>query len=306
MDEKTRELRQRFRKLIRELDNFQDIMRYLKPEPGDLPELQGIDVYGESLPKNGIIGGDHIIYMDFKKRYDLGARIQEAERAGRKTVAENLRICQRKAGIALADVSGHQITDALVAAMLHQAFLLGAIYELDYFGDLTTRLFENVNTRFYRSSSVSKFLTMIYGEISEEGMFRFVSAAHPMPVVFSRLYDRIVDISPEALTTFPPIGTLPSHDDIDRNASRSVLGFKQKYEINEITLMGSGDIMLLYTDGLSDHCRGEEVYLPERLEAVLRATKDRSAREICSAIREDMCGFANPEDDVSLVVIKKM
>jgi hypothetical protein len=31
------------------------------------------------------------------------------------------------AGVVI-DVSGHKITDALVAAMLHQAFLLGAIY----------------------------------------------------------------------------------------------------------------------------------------------------------------------------------
>jgi serine phosphatase RsbU (regulator of sigma subunit) len=293
------------RKLVRELDNFQDIVRYLKPEPGDLPELRGIDVYGESFPVNGVIGGDHIVYVDFKKRYDLEARIREAERDGRREVLENLRRCQRKAGIAVADVSGHQITDALLAAMLHQAFLLGAIYELDYFGDITTRLFENINTRFYRSSSVSKFLTMIYGEISEDGTFLFISAAHPMPVVFSRLYDRIVDISPETLTSFPPIGTLPSHDDIDRSATPSVLGFKRKYKVNEITLMGSGDILLLYTDGLSDHCRGEEPYFPERLEAALRRVKDRSAREICAAIREDMWDFARPEDDVSFVVIKK-
>jgi serine phosphatase RsbU (regulator of sigma subunit) len=291
--------------MIREMDNFQEIMKYIKPEPGDIPEIPGIDVYGESLPLNGVIGGDHIVYVDFKKRYDLQARIRAAEKAGRTGVLENLRLCERKAGIALMDVSGHQITDALLAAMLHQAFLLGAIYELDYYGDVTTRLFENINTRFYRSSSVSKFVTMIYGEISEDGTFLFLSAAHPMPVVFSRLYDRIVEISEERMTSFPPIGTLPSHDDIDRNATPSVLGFKKRYRVNALTLMGAGDIMLLYTDGLSDHCRGQELYFPVRLEAVLRREKDGSAREICAAIREDVLRFAELVDDVSLVVIKK-
>lgn len=305
MDEIVQDIKTSIRKLIGELGNFQDIARYLKPEPGDLPELRGIDVYGESLPLNGVIGGDHIIYVDFKKRFDLEARIREAREVGRREVVENLLRCQRKAGIAVADVSGHQITDALLAAMLHQAFLLGAIYELDYFGDVTTRLFENLNTRFYKSSAVNKFLTMIYGEISEDGAFRFISAAHPMPVVFSSRYDRIMDISEDLLTSFPPIGTLPSHEDIDRRASQSVLGFKEKYEINEINLMGAGDILLLYTDGLSEHGQGEELYFPDRLEAALREVKDRSAREVFDAIKEDILRFSLPSDDVSCVVIKR-
>ena len=57
--------------------------------------------------------------------------------------------------------------------MLHQAFLLGAIYEMDYYGNITPKLFENLNTRFYNSSSLSKFITMIYGEISRDGHFNF-------------------------------------------------------------------------------------------------------------------------------------
>ena len=292
-------------RLTEELQNFQDIVRYIKPAPGELPKLNGIDMYGGSLPLNGMIGGDHIIYVDFKQRYDLDARIRVAKKAGRRDVVKNLTACRKKAGIVLADASGHQITDALLTAMLHQAFLLGAIYELENFGSITFRLFENINTRFYNSSSVSKFLTMIYGEISEDDTFRFISAAHPMPVVFSRLYDRIMDISSDLLTSFPPIGTLPSQEDVDRRAIQSVLGFKEKYEVNEISLMGSGDIMLLYTDGLSEHVNGEEEYFPERLETKLREVKDLSAREIFKAIKEDVIRFGSPADDISYVVIKR-
>ena len=32
-----------------------------------------------------------------------------------------------------------------------------------------------------------------------------------------------------------------------------LLGVKEKYTVNEINLMGRGDILILYTDGLSDH-----------------------------------------------------
>ena len=58
------------------------------------------------------------------------------------------------------------MTDALLAAMLHQAFLVGALYELDMNGQITRHLFENLNTRFYQSSGAHKFMSLIYGEIS--------------------------------------------------------------------------------------------------------------------------------------------
>ena len=150
-----------------ELKNFQEIARNIMPLPGEVPSLQGIQVYGGTIPLNGTVGGDHIIYVDFKKRYDLEARIRQASREGRTDVVWHLERCKRKAGIAILDVSGHHATDGLLAAMMHQAFLLGSIYELDMFGNITKRLFENLNTRFYHSSSLNKFVTMIYGEISE-------------------------------------------------------------------------------------------------------------------------------------------
>src|SRR5436190_23397402 len=131
--------------LTRELENFNQIAKYIMPLPGEIPTLSGIDVYGDSVPLNGVVGGDHIIYLDFKKRFDLQARIERALAERKPDVVESLRQCQRKAGIALLDVSGHHATDALLAAMLHQAFLLGSIYELDMFGRITRHLFENIN-----------------------------------------------------------------------------------------------------------------------------------------------------------------
>ena len=306
MDKIVTDVKDSFRKLMDELSNFQDIARYIKPEPGDIPELRGFEIYGETIALNGIISGDHIIYVDFKKRFDLEARIREAQERNREEVVENLRQCQKKAGIVLLDTSGHQITDALMGAMLHQAFLLGAIYELDYFGEITTRLFEHLNTRFFKSSGLSKFLTMIYGEISEGGTFRFVSAGHPMPVLFSNRDDGLVDISRDTLAGFPPIGTLPSQEDIDRSVSHSVLGHKEKYEVNEISLMEPGDILLLYTDGLSEHIQDSDVaYFPDHLEISIRKARGGTANEIFHAIREEVLGYNQPADDISFVIIKR-
>src|SRR5262249_60413152 len=124
--------------------------------------------------------------------------------------------------------------DALLAAMLHQAFLLGAIYELDMFGRITRRLFENLNTRFYKSSGAHKFVSMIYGEISEDARFRFLSAGQPPPAVFSNQHDRFMEVSP---VSFPPIGVLPSLGMIDGAERDSPLGFKDHYTLNDCSLM---------------------------------------------------------------------
>lgn len=292
-------------RLSSELKNFQDIARYLVPRPGDTPQVEGVDVWGGSLPLNGSVGGDHIIYLDFSKRFDLPARIAQATKLGRHDVAANLERCKKMAGIAVIDVAGHRITDAVLAAMLHQAFLLGALYELDMSGHITKRLFENLNTRFYQSSGAHKFLSLIYGEISVDARFRFLSAAQPFPAVFSAREDRFMDVSPHLCVSFPPLGMMPSLAAIDRSTTTSQLGFKEHYELNEWWLMGAGDILLLHTDGLREHGSDDRPYFPTHLERTLSTVKHQSAREIFDAIKADLAAFAPPTDDISLVVIKR-
>jgi len=292
--------------LAKEFENFEEIARGIMPRPGSIPSLVGVEVYGETLPLNGIVGGDHLIYVDFNKRHDMEARIKLAEDIGRPDIAANLDRCRRTAGVALIDVSGHRATDAMLAAMFHQAFLLGVLYELDMSGHVTRRLFENLNQRFYRTSKLDKFITAVYGEISEDATFRFLLAGHPPPIVFSAANDRFMEVDREKCISFPPLGTFPSKSVVDWHRSKSLLGFKEPYEVNKWTLMGSGDILLLYTDGLQEHTRGDEPYFPDRLEDTIRGAKHLSAADIVHTVLDDLRTFANPADDVSLVVIRKL
>ena len=290
-----------------ELKNFGDIARHLKPSSGEIPTLKGIDIYGEAVPLNGIAGGDHIIYVDFNKRFDLDQRIAEAEKDNRPGVAEKLKINKRRAGVLLADAAGHNITDALLVAMLHQAFLTGVQYELKHKGEVTPELFEILNSRFFNSSSLTKFITLIYGEISDVGKFRFISAGHPLPIVFSSKYDKLIKVCFERMFRFPPIGTLPSGEDVDCERNFSRLGYKRKYSVHEINLMGTGDILLLYSDGFSEHRNDREIlYLSGRLTQTLNRIKNGSAREIYFNLKDDLLEFAAPSDDISFVVIKKI
>lgn len=285
-----------------ELDNFREIAGVLRPSPGGVPSLDGVDIYGMSIPLQKETGGDHIIYIDFNQRYDMPRRSAEAEAQGRAEVADRLRDCCHRAGILLADVSGHKATDALIAAMLHQAFLTGVYYELDRYGEITTKLFEHLNQRFFRTTNVNKYLTMIYGEISDEGRFRFISAGHPRPMVFSREFGEFVEITDDRMVAYPPVGMFPSKD-LNERVEPGELGYKRPYTVNEIDLLANGDLLFLYTDGLSEHGGGE--YFPRAIEGQLAELGDESAEAVCELLRDDLVSFASPQDDISFVVIKK-
>jgi serine phosphatase RsbU (regulator of sigma subunit) len=97
---------------------------------------------------------------------------------------------------------------------------------------------------------------------------------------------------------------LPSFNVIDRSTTPSLLGFKERYEMNEWTLMGRGDILLMHTDGLTEHEGANGRYFPTRLEHKLREVKHLGARQIYEEIVTDLIAFADPLDDASVVVIK--
>lgn len=293
--------------LIREIENFEAIARGIIPTWGEIPKMENIDIYGGMLTLDGLTGGDHIIYIDFKTRYDLENRISLARKNGQEQIQKNLLMNLTRAGVLLADVSGHKRTDAFLAGRLHDAFLTGVLYELNYHGQVTPQLFEILNTRFYNSSSIDRFVTMVYGEISEAGKFRFISAGAPPPVVYSSKYDKFLEITPDRFTLFPPLGVYPSESDVDKKKNYSLLGYKEKYTINEINLLGAGDILFLYTDGLADHCRGEESFFPGPLEDSLKKCKTESAAEIWEQVKTDILEFNSDQtDDISFMVIKNM
>ncbi len=53
------------------------LRKRLMPVEGTIPDVQGIDMYGNSIPA-GTVGGDLFEYINFQQRYDIDARIQWA------------------------------------------------------------------------------------------------------------------------------------------------------------------------------------------------------------------------------------
>ena len=71
-----------------------------------------------------------------------------------------------------------------------------------------------------------------------------------------------MEVDREKVISFPPLGTLPSKSVVDWHRSKSILGFKERYEVNKWKLMGIRDALFLYTDGLEDHKRGRRAIFP--------------------------------------------
>jgi len=106
----------RLANLEAEMANFRAMMEFVHHIPDEV-SLTNIDASGQTFPLHGILGGDHIIFVDFARRHNLDARIERALRAGQKGVAERLRMCKDRVGILVADSSGQDMTDALLTAI---------------------------------------------------------------------------------------------------------------------------------------------------------------------------------------------
>jgi len=301
--------------LLKESVNFYKIIRNIKPKPGSIPLLEGFDIYGDSKPYNGIAGGDHIAYGNFKERLDIETRIKKSKNEKIKKKINNLNY---KDAILILDVSGHDSTDAVFASQFHHAFWTAADYEIHHNGDITSRIFDKLTTRFARTSRLAlskKYITAQYLEINQNGMVCYISAGHPVPIYFSGKEKKIIDIGKENKKTGGVIGFMPSKNHPDAKKIKSI-GLQDKYAVNKINLE-KGDILIMYTDGLLDIDNGsEKEYFkvnPESipfentpLEQKIKEVKNLKARTIWKRIYADILRFQpNLQDDLSYVIIKR-
>ena len=99
---------------------------------------------------------------------------------------------------------------------------------------------------------------------------------------------------------------MPSEYHVDgRHFRQPPVKTKRKYPINELHLLGKGDIMLLHTDGLTELDGGKLNFCDTGLEKALGEARDGTAREIYGAIMAGAKSSAEITDDITLAVIKK-
>jgi sigma-B regulation protein RsbU (phosphoserine phosphatase) len=191
-------------------------------------------------------------------------------------------------GLAIGDVSGKGISAALLMASLRaclRTMTLTTPGTRSSSGELT-ELMMDMNRLIFEASAVNRYATFFFG-IFDPAASRldYVNAGHNPPVLL-----RCGDVL-RLETGGPVIGLLPS------------VGYSQ----GSLTL-GPGDILLAYTDGISEAMNSaEEEWGEEAMIAAAQQAANGNAEDIVKAIfaaADIFAGSALQHDDMTVLVMK--
>ncbi len=189
----------------------------------------------------------------------------------------------KRIGLAVADVSGKGVGAALLMASL-RAWLRA---ELLHGTDLDA-LAAKLNDFTHESSDIHSFITFFFAELDKEtGALRFINAGHNPALVFGR-----DGLARELPATGLCLGMF---------AGRS-------YEVGTGEV-GPGEVLVLYTDGITESRNTEEKeFGVDGLAAAVRDEREKDAPAILDAVFRRLSEFtacAEPFDDRTLVVVKR-
>jgi len=133
------------------------------------------------------------------------------------------------------------------------------------------------------------------------------------PQAFVALLCARVDV-PDAALTFANAGLTPPllrrRDGRFEELSQSgvLLGVSPRARYEDVRVeLDAGDVIVLYSDGLTEARRGEEEFGPDGVRRVLEAHARQGAAEILKALLAGVQGFTDqPLDDVTVVVLKQL
>jgi len=148
------------------------------------------------------------------------------------------------------------------------------------------RTVERLNRIIHESRLTTRFVSLFYGEIEDNGSLMYVNAGHPHPLHFhgasvTPLIQTGLVLGPTANATY-------------------TRGYRR---------VEPGDAVLFYTDGMIEaHNAAGEEFGPGRLSRAFIELRDRPcdeiARELIKIVRQ-WAGGAAPEDDMTVVVLKR-
>lgn len=186
--------------------------------------------------------------------------------------------------LAVADVAGKGVPAGLLMSML-QASLRTQITEN---GLAVSKILWRINRLVYESTGPEQFATFFLGTIdTTQGRLTFSNAGHNYPILVRR------DGSCELLQD----GGL-------------ILGVMGNVTFDEgTTALGSGDMLVCYTDGVTEaRDPKDEEYGEERLTALVRSLRqEASAADVITAVQRSVLEFtggAEQADDMTLLVLK--
>jgi sigma-B regulation protein RsbU (phosphoserine phosphatase) len=211
---------------------------------------------------------------------DCAARCVQARQVGG-DYFDFLDLGAAQTGFVLADVSGKGVHAALLMANL-QAHLrsLSAVTGAD-----PARLLDAVNRSLWKSTAAQHYATLWYGIYDDRARrLQYVNCGHS-PALWLR-------------------GT----GDVERlAATATVVGLFERWEcaVRGVQLE-PGDLLAIFSDGITEAMRGEEEFGEDRLLAELRLRRGHSAGEIVTAALDAVQRFSGgaQSDDLTLLIAK--
>ena len=190
-------------------------------------------------------------------------------------------------GIAQARVGNrlHDISAAVQALYVSGALRMGADYETKI-----SSLMRRINGLVHRTFSDERFLTLFYAELSNDkkGLCVYANAGHNAPILYHPKTEQFEFL----VATGQILGPFPD----------------QRYR-SEGVMISKGDVLVLYTDGVSEAMDSEgRMYTEQRLAQKIRENAGKSAKEITQLIIEDVQVFSTKSkysDDKTVVTIKR-
>jgi sigma-B regulation protein RsbU (phosphoserine phosphatase) len=191
------------------------------------------------------------------------------------------------------DVSGHGVPSALVTVSVSQALRPGAGVVTSSARDglgkpvPPAQVVERLN-RDFPMERFDKFFSMVYLVLDHRsGMVEYCNAGHPPPLL---------------------VRSSGSVERLEAGGMLVGMGDVANY-IGGAVQLGPGDMLLLYTDGVTEYSdEHQELYGEERLEQVARRMAGWHPDEALDHLWGSLMRFgrgAEPEDDVSVVCIRR-
>jgi sigma-B regulation protein RsbU (phosphoserine phosphatase) len=253
--------------------------------------LENCELYRESVEKQRLeeeLAVAKQIQRDLLPRelpslnnFDFAAFIEPSRQVGG-DYYDFIPIGDGKTGVVIADASGKGVPAALFTARMQVMIQSEA-----RFGKKMDDMMCSINNYLADSTSSDHFATCFYGEIDDHGKnFYYCNAGHNYPILV-RKNGSIESLKKGGLL----LGAFP----------------EARYEMGEISFK-PGDMLVLYTDGLSEAMDNHDIeYGEERLIENIVKLRTQPAEIICSMIVKSVKQYAsgiNDFDDMTIVVIR--
>jgi phosphoserine phosphatase RsbU/P len=216
--------------------------------------------------------------------FEMGAKMAPARAVGG-DFYDFIPLGEGKLGVVVGDVSDKGVPAALYMALTYSLLRAEARRSVS-----PAHVLWAVNRQLLEMSVTEMYVTALYGVLkADEGRFDYARAGQPAPLALDSQGQRI----PIQMDPGQPLGLLSSP------------------LLDEHSLaLSPGEIVLLYSDGVTEATDPQEIEFGEQhLERALLDHQEMPAQSTCEHLWQivtDYCASSYPQDDITLLAIKRL